>query len=148
MPFITIDDIIGEIPDEWRDSALADSVTGRPPEEVWEKLQESVMDAIAGAITPAYGLPAADADPEAVPLVRIIRAAVRILTLCNLYRRRGTPDEQNPWAKDARDTMSDLRALGQREAKGPAGPPRTSGRILVIGEPSRLTPTRSGRCRP
>ena len=99
-------------------------------------------DDIAAALSPAYDLPAYDANPAATPILRNVRSAARHLTLAMLFRRRSTPEDQNPWAKLAADSIKSLRALGQRQDKGPAGPPRTAGgAIRVIGEPSRLTPT-------
>jgi hypothetical protein len=142
MPYVTTAQILGEIPAEWRDAALTDGETGGTPEEVWDQLQASVEDDIAAALSPAYDLPAYDANPTATPILRNVRSAARHLTLATLFRRRSTPEDQNPWAKLASDSIKSLRALGQRQDKGPAGPPRTSGgAIRVIGEPSRLTPT-------
>ena len=138
MPYVTQDQILGEIPQEWRDAALSDSASGALTATVWTQLQVSVEDDIAGALTPAYAMPATNAADADYPIIRVVRSAARILTLCRLYRRRNVPDAENPWAKESAEIMKTLRQLGQSTVKGPS--PRT-GRPAVkfVTEPSRLT---------
>jgi hypothetical protein len=144
MPYVTQDQILGEIPQEWRDAALSDSASGALPATVWTQLQVSVEDDIAGALTPAYAMPATTAADADYPIIRVVRSAARILTLCRIYRRRNVPDAENPWAKESAEIMKTLRQLGQSTVKGPS--PRT-GRSTTkfITEPSRLTPSASRR---
>lgn len=144
MPYVTQDQILGEIPQEWRDAALSDSASGALPATVWTQLQVSVEDDIAGALTPAYAMPATTAADADYPIIRVIRSAARILTLCRLYRRRNVPDAENPWAKESAEIMKTLRQLGQSTVKGPD--PRTGRKsIRTITESSRLTPSATGR---
>lgn len=142
MPYVTQDQILGEIPQEWRDAALSDSAGGALPATIWTQLQVSVEDDIAGALTPAYAMPATNAADADYPIIRVVRSAARILTLCRLYRRRNVPDAENPWAKESAEIMKTLRQLGQSTVKGPS--PRT-GRSTTkfITEASRLTPSAS-----
>lgn len=139
--YLTPDQILGQLPAEWRSDALVDSVGESTPDQVWEELQSAVNDDLAGALMPAYDLPDPDADSKAVPLLAKVRSTARLVTLATLYRRRGVTDAENPWAKSASDAMKDLRALGQKEMTGPTGPPRNenSGTIKVIGEPALMT---------
>lgn len=138
--YLIPDQILGQIPAEWRADALVDTAGESTPDQVWAEIQDAVNDDIAGELMPAYALPDPASDPDAVPLLRKVRSAARLVTLATLYRRRGVTDTDNPWAKSASDVMKDLRALGQKEMAGPTGPPRTdSGGIKVIGEPALMT---------
>lgn len=140
MPaYISQENILGQLPAEWRSSALVDAAGESTPDDVWTEIQSAINDEIAGALMPTYSLPPADADSSALPLVAKVRATARLLTLATLYRRRGVMDSGNPWAKSAADALKDLRALGQRTDLGPTGPPRTNNGIKVIGEPALMT---------
>lgn len=146
--YLIPDQILGQIPAEWRSDALVDSSGQSTPEQVWEELQSSVNDDIAGALMPAYDLPDPAANIQDVPLLAKVRSTARLLTLATLYRRRGVTDTDNPWAKSAGDAIKDLRALGQKEMAGPAGPPRNdSGGVKVIGEPALMTRSGSSAAR-
>ena len=101
MTRLTIDDLAGDMPEEMIIAALDDDRDGFADEKAFGAALASAnarAEAIFGGAVPAQYATAAD-------------YAVRVFLLDLLYRRRRTPDGENPWAKLADEQEARLRAL-------------------------------------
>ena len=101
MTTLTIDDLSGDMPEQKLVEALDDDQDGLADEKAFRATLASANEraeaVFGGAVPEQYARPA--------------DYAVRVFVLDLLYRRRGTPDEANPWARLAEAQEARLRAL-------------------------------------
>ena len=101
MTKLTIDDLIGDMPEGMIIAALDDDRDGFADEKAFNAALASAnarAEAIFGGAVPVRFSRAAD-------------YAVRVFLLDLLYRRHGDADGQNPWAQLAEEEVARLRAL-------------------------------------
>lgn len=101
MTRLTIDDLTGDMPEQMIIAALDDDRDGFADEKAFGAALASANEraaAIFGGAVPERYSAAAD-------------HAVRVFLLDLLYRRRRTPEGENPWARQAEAQEERLRAL-------------------------------------
>ena len=123
MTTLTIDDLIGDMPEQKIIEALDDDGDGLADESAFRAVLASANERAAaifgGNVPPQYSVAAGH--------------AVRVFCLDLLYRRRGTADEANPWTKLAEAQEARLRALA---AGTEAIDASTDG--VVISKPAKI----------
>ena len=101
MTKLTIDDLMGDMPEHSIIAALDDDRDGIADEAVFNAALKSANDraeAVFGGTVPERYARAAD-------------YAVRVFLIDLLHRRHGDSDEENPWARLAADEEARLKAL-------------------------------------
>ena len=101
MTKLTIDDLVGDMPEAMIVEALDDDRDGYADEAVFNAALKSANDraeAVFGGPVPARYAKAAD-------------YAVRVFLLDLIHRRHGDADENNPFASVAEEQVNRLRAL-------------------------------------
>lgn len=101
MTRLTIDDLVGDMPETVIVAALDDDRDGFADEKAFDAALASANEraeaVFGGPVPPQY---AAAAD-----------YAVRVFLLDLLYRRHGDSDEKNPWSARAAEQAARLKAL-------------------------------------
>ena len=101
MTKLTIDDLLGDMPERSIIAALDDDRDGIADEAAFNAALKSANDraeAVFGGSVPERYARAAD-------------YAVRVFLIDLLHRRHGDSDEENPWARLAADEEARLKAL-------------------------------------
>ena len=101
MTKLTIDDLVGDMPEAMIVAALDDDRDGFADEEAFRAALASAnarAEAVFGGAIPERYARTAD-------------YAVRVFLLDLLYRRHGDADEKNPWARTAEEQAARLKAL-------------------------------------
>jgi phage gp36-like protein len=138
MPYVELSDLEGQIPPEFLTQALDDNNDDYI--DAWEKVQESACEEVDALLEGRFSV------PLAAPVPRVVKRAA-ITFACELcYRRRGTPDDQNPWVKRADATRKMLAMITAGDLKLQAQPavaePDPPGSIHTweseLGAPGRL----------
>lgn len=111
--------------------SLDDNGDGTEDTGLWEKVEEAVRKKIDGILGQRFTV------PFATPPTAVVEAA---LTLCadTLFRRRGIVDEQNPWAKEARNTIERLQRMATGREPLEAATIARNAPISAISEDARL----------
>lgn len=123
MTKLTIDDLVGDMPERSIIAALDDDRDGIADEAAFSAALKSANDraeAVFGGTVPERYARAAD-------------YAVRVFLLDLLYRRHGDPEERNPWARTAEEQVARLNAL----ASGTESIDATSDGV-VISKPAKI----------
>lgn len=129
MAYILKTELKGLIPDEYLDGALDDDGSGIPDPGVWDGISAAVDEEINGRLKDKVAAMAASASS-------LLKAAARALALYFAYKRRGTSNDANPWADDAKAWQERLDAIGKGDEQvidqgaDPAG-------ADVVGEDSK-----------
>lgn len=123
MTRLTIDDLAGDMPEQKLTELLDDDCDGNADETAFRA-------ALASANERAAAIFGGDAPPQ---FAAAVDHAVRVFLLDILYRRRGTPDEANPWAGLASEEAARLRALASGTENIDAS---TDG--VVISKPAKV----------
>lgn len=109
MPYVTQEQIETTIPGPYLVDALDDDKDGAADPgklaEVIAKASQAVESALAGLYTVPFSAP--------VP-AKVCEAAF-VFTCELIYQRRGTPEDQNPFTKQANVLRADLKAIGKGE---------------------------------
>ena len=123
MTTLTIDDLIGDMPEQKITEALDANGDGIADETAFRAVLASANERAAaifgGNVPPQYSVAAGH--------------AVRVFCLDLLYRRRGAADEANPWAALAAEEAARLRALAGGTEQIDAS---TDG--VVISKPAKI----------
>jgi hypothetical protein len=143
MAYVTMDNLLGTLPAEWRGKALQDGPTGATLSTVWTELYNDALDEVRGALNGVVMLPPenpAENTPEAT-LLSQVKTAMRGIIMRKLFERRMTPPENNPHVANAEAALKQLRKIGDRitaPAPGSVAPPG-GGSVRVITAPSRVS---------
>lgn len=139
MAYIEIQHLDGEIPPEFLTQALDDDSDGVI--DAWERVQTSACEEVDALLEGRFAVPL-----TLSPLPKIIKRAA-VAFACELcYRRRGTPDNVNPWkgrADALRKTLSMISAGDIKLSVAPA-PEEVdpAGSIIIfdsgLGAPGRI----------
>jgi len=98
MSYLTLTDLEGKIPPAFLNEALDDDRDGVI--DAFDRVAADVSEAIDGILSTRYQVPF-----TTVP--RVVSAAAKTLAAEQCYKRRGVPDDKNPWKTDA-DAMRKL----------------------------------------
>ena len=101
MTKLTIDDLVGDMPEAMIVEALDDDRDGFADDKAFQAALASAnarAEAVFGGAVPARYARAAD-------------YAVRVFLLDLIHRRHGDADDKNPWASLAEEQVARLRAL-------------------------------------
>ena len=123
MTKLTIDDLVGDMPERSIIAALDDDRDGIADEAAFNAALKSAnerAEAVFGGTVPARYARAAD-------------YAVRVFLIDLLHRRHGDSDGENPWARLAADEEARLKAL----ASGTESIDATSDGV-VISKPAKI----------
>ncbi len=108
--YVTLNDLKGEIPAPFLIQALDDDNDGVV--DAWSLVQASVQEAIDSLLEGRFTVPL-----TLNPLPKIIKRAA-VAFACELcYRRRSTPDKDNPWKGVADSFRKILSAITAGELK-------------------------------
>lgn len=140
MAYVEYSDLVGQIPPQDLIKALDDDGDGIV--DAWEIVQSSAADDVDALLEGRFTVPL-----TLNPLPKIIKRAA-VAFVCELcYRRRSTPDADNPWKGRADAFRKILMSITAGDLKLAAGPeavaaqPAPSGSILTweseLGEPGR-----------
>ncbi len=140
MPYLELADLNGQIPPQFLVQALDDDNDGVV--DAWAQVQTSAADDVDALLEGRFTVPL-----TLDPLPKIIKRAA-IAFACELcYRRRSTPDSDNPWKGRADSFRKILAAITAGDLKLAAGPaaiaaqPDDVGGILTweseLGTPGR-----------
>lgn len=132
MHYVELSQIEGRLPREYLVEALDDDKDGVIDETAWELVQSDVGAAIDGPLSARFGV------PFAAPLPPMVTLAARVFALEQLYARRGTPAEQNPWNKQADRIRDTLAQIGAGKLSLEAGAQEAESTVGAITEPSRI----------
>ncbi len=137
MPYLTKDDLAGDMPYNVIEQALNDGAGAtRTAAQVWTAIQAAVEKDIHGALAPRFTPPYEASDG----ILDTVFGAARVLTLEILFRRRPYLPE-NPYKEAAEAAMKNLRKLGQGEAKPPAtSPAPRRATVRVFSETMKTRP--------
>lgn len=123
MTKLTIDDLVGDMPEQMIVASLDDDRDGVADERAFAAALASANEraaAIFGGTVPAQYAAAAD-------------HAVRVFLLDLIYRRHGDADDANPWSRRADEEAARLRALASGTEAIDA-----SGDGVVIQKPAKI----------
>ena len=114
MPYVQLSDLAGSIPSEFLTQALDDNRDGTIDEPVFDGIVADVGNQIDGYIGLRYAIPLVPnltLYPNTYGYPPVLTNAARVFTLEQLYKRRGVTDEKNPWAAQAGQTRTLLKAI-------------------------------------
>lgn len=132
MPaYINIEDLAGEIPQEFLTQALDDNSDGVADDGAWAAIAAAASEDVDALLSGRY------ATPFSAPIPALVKRATRVFSLEKLYLKRGVSGDRNPWTKQA----DDLRALLQKIALGEAALDIE----IVRGKPSATIITEKSR---
>lgn len=138
MAYIELSDLDGEIPEPFLIQALDDNNDGEI--DAWTKVQEASCDDVDALLEGRFPVPLAS------PIPRIVKRAAVAFACERCYRRRSTPDDQNPWKGRADAFRKLLAAITAGDLKLQVQPvvqqPDPAGSIVTweseLGAPGRL----------
>jgi phage gp36-like protein len=108
MPdYVTMAAMNARIPGPYLIQALDDDGDGAADSQAWSDVQKAVEDEINGILGTRFPVPFAN------PVPAVVLNAAQVLAADALYRRRGTPDESNPFAAQAGRTNPPSGVRGQ-----------------------------------
>ncbi|MBE7497079.1 MAG: DUF1320 family protein [Verrucomicrobiaceae bacterium] len=112
MPYVELSDLTGSIPAHDLVRALDDNNDKQIDAAVWAKVQADACEEVDGLLEGRFTTPI-----TLDPLPKVIKRAA-IAFACELcYRRRGTPDDANPWFKSAQAFRKILTHISAGELK-------------------------------
>lgn len=131
MPYITLAELKGKIPDQDLLAALDDNRDGTIDADIWAQIASDVQREIDGTLGQRYAVPFAD------PLPAVVSLGAQILALEAVYKRRGAINEKSPEAIAAKNFRTKLSAIANGEE--PLAPDKGRARpsASAITEPSR-----------
>lgn len=109
MSYATQSEIEALLPPKFLTEGLDDDNNGTSDTGLLTALLGVVDLEIDGLITPAVTL------PLSAPYPSRIRSSAIVLALDAVYRRRGMPDEANPWSDRASKAREELAKVGSGE---------------------------------
>lgn len=129
MAYVTLSALEADIPREYLIEALDDDGDG--VEDAGTAVLDAASEKVDGYLAGRYTVPFASPYPS------LVKRAAYVFAAESIYRRRGIPDEKNPWAKEAGKLMAKLELISQGKLSLDiaAAPGRSSGD--VIGEASK-----------
>ena len=110
MAYIELTDLKGSIPANFYTPGLDDDGDGVV--DAWSEVSADVDEAIDALLEGRFEVPL-----TLQPLPRTIKVAAKIFACELLYRRRNTPDDQNPWFKLANGQRTRLASITAGELK-------------------------------
>jgi hypothetical protein len=114
MAYVQESDLLGDISQEFLTQALQDTCNGSQNATTWAQLAASVGIDIDAYIGLRYALPLvpnAQLYPNTYGYPPVICSAAKTFSLEKLYKRRGIGDDKNPWAGQASQTRTLLKAI-------------------------------------
>lgn len=105
--YLALTDLEGSIPAQFLVQALDDNNDGVIDAPVWAKVLADAQEEVDSFLEGRFTLPLV-----ITPLPKIFKRAAMAFACELLYRRRATPDETNPWKKQAdalRKTLGMIR---------------------------------------
>lgn len=109
--YVTRAQIEAEIPRPHLIEALDDDRDGQEDEGLLDNVIANAVIAIHSPLSALYEVPFEDTVPT------VVSEAAFIFVCESIYRRRQTPDEQNPYFKRAEDIRKRLNRIGRNEEK-------------------------------
>lgn len=131
MAYTARPDIEASLPPQFLDQALDDDGDGSPDDALLDLIIQQVQTEIDGTLGQRFNTPFADPPPS------LVRDAARILTLDELYRRRGLAGQQNPWSTRARELRDRLEAIARGEQPLRPGEGQASPSVRTITSPAK-----------
>jgi phage gp36-like protein len=110
MPYIELSDIKSEIPTQHLVQALDDDGDGEI--DAWAEVQTAACEDVDALLEGRFAVPL-----TLSPLPRIIKRAAIAIACDRCYRRRGTPDQENPWKSRADAFVKMLKSITAGELK-------------------------------
>ncbi len=130
--YATWDDVCGGwIPADFMVEAFDDNKDGQPDAGLFDLLAAGVNSTIEGMLGGRFKTPFAE------PLISIVKDAARIITCERIYKRRGVPDETNPWSKDANAVRARLTRIATGQDPLSVAVDRAQPSAVIITEPSK-----------
>jgi phage gp36-like protein len=142
MPdYLALSNLNGQIPPQFLIQSLDDNNDGVV--DAWEQVKAAVQDEVDSLLEGRFAVPL-----TFDPMPRKIRVACVALACELCYRRRGTPDAENPWKSRADAARKQLAAVTAGDLKLAVSPPAEAaavdppGAVIVfdsaLGAPGRL----------
>lgn len=110
MPYIELSDLKGEIPTQHLVQALDDDGDGEI--DAWPEVQTASCEDVDALLEGRFPVPI-----TLSPLPRIIKRAAVAIACDRVYRRRGTPDDENPWKSRADAMVKILKGITAGDLK-------------------------------
>ena len=142
MAYVTMDNLLGTFPAEWRGKALQDGATGATLAAVWTELYTDALDEVRAALNGVVMLPPEIVSPNTPEetLLSQVRTAMRAVIMRKLFERRLVPVAENPHTDTAERALKILRAIGARaQAPAPGSSAPAGGSVRIITQPGRVT---------
>lgn len=114
MGYVTQTQIESVIPGPYLVDALDDNRDGAADVGKLDEVIAKASQAVDGYLAGLYTTPFVATDDVPIPS-KVLEAAF-VFTCELIYQRRGTPEDQNPFAKQANAWRTDLKAIGKGEA--------------------------------
>jgi phage gp36-like protein len=133
MPYVFQSEIEADIPPAFLVEALDDDNDGEADGGLWDKVAESVATEIDGTLGQRFTTPFSD------PIPALVKQAAKVFSLEKLYARRGTPEAQNPWAKQAATFREKLTKIANGEEPLTPEINRTKPSVTAVTEPAITT---------
>lgn len=133
MPYVLQSEIEADIPPTFLVEALDDDNDGQADAGLWDKVAESVATEIDGTLGQRFAVPFSS------PIPAIVKQAAKVFSLEKLYARRGTPEAQNPWAKQAAAFREKLTRIAKGEEPLTPEIQRAKPSVTAITEPAKTT---------
>lgn len=138
MAYVELADLEGQIPPAFLVQALDDDADGVI--DAWQVVQATACEDVDSLLEGRFAVPLTMS-----PLPRLIRMAARAFACELCYRRRSTPDPENPWkgrADAMRKQLMSITAGDLQLSVQPAPPdPAPAGSVVIfdssLGAPGR-----------
>jgi hypothetical protein len=114
MAYVQLSDLAGSIPADFLTQALDDDGDGVADTGVFDGIASDVGNTIDGYVGLRYSLPLVPdftLYPNTYGYPPVVTSAARVLSLDQLYKRRGTTDDKNPWSAQAGQIRTLLKAI-------------------------------------
>jgi phage gp36-like protein len=138
MPYVLQSEIEADIPPAFLLEALDDDNDGAEDPGLWDKVAASVATEIDGTLGQRFTTPFTD------PIPALVKQAAKIFALEKLYARRGTPEAQNPWAKQAAAIREKLTMIATGDEPLTPEINRAKPSVTAVTEPAKTTSATGG----
>jgi hypothetical protein len=143
MAYVQLSDLAGSIPSDFLTQALDDNEDGVADAGVFAGIAADAGNQIDGYIGMRYALPLVPdftLYPNTYGFPAVVTNAARVFTLEQLYKRRGTTDDKNPWAVQAGQTRTLLKAISLGQSPLAPELTRKDPTASVVTQPMRTAP--------
>ena len=129
MAYVAQSDLVGLVPQDYLTAAQDDANDGETA-AVWASLAEAVDQDINGRLAATFSTPLSTV-PDA------IKSAAKAIACFFLFKRRGAPDDQNPWTALAKFWQDKLDRIGSGQEPLSHDQTRASDPAVAITEDAR-----------